>query len=118
MHPNFLDQIIVFQAVAELGSYAEAARRLNRQVSAISYAITNLETHLGLTLVDRGGYRAGLTEEGQALLGEVSVLPVEEVSWLFHHVVKAALWQLKMFEWPWTASRPELIGALPSGTRG
>ena len=74
MHPNFLDQIIVFQAVAELGSYAEAARRLNRQVSAISYAITNLETHLGLTLVDRGGYRAGLTEEGQALLGEVSVL--------------------------------------------
>lgn len=74
MHPNFLDQITVFHTVAELGSYAEAARHLNRQVSAISYAITNLENHLGLTLIDRGGYRATLTPEGQAMLGEANVL--------------------------------------------
>ncbi len=74
MHPNLLDQLAVFRTVADTGSFAEAARRLNRQVSAISYAVTNLETHLGLTLVDRASYRAGLTAEGRALLSDVDVL--------------------------------------------
>ena len=37
-------------------------------------------------------------------LGESTLLPLEEVLWLFHHVVKAALWQLKMNEWQLTAA--------------
>ena len=35
---------------------------------------------------------------------ESTLLPLEEVAWLFHHVVKAALWQLKMSEWQLTAA--------------
>ena len=30
--------------------------------------------------------------------GTASLLPLEEVLWLFHHVLKAALWQLKVSE--------------------
>lgn len=37
-------------------------------------------------------------------LGESTLLPLEEIAWLFHHVVKAALWQLKMSEWTLTAA--------------
>ena len=42
-------------------------------------------------------------------LGARSALPLEEVLWLFHHVVKAALWQLKVHEASWLAAdrRPE-----------
>ena len=31
-------------------------------------------------------------------LGESTLLPLEEILWLFHHVIKAALWQLKIAE--------------------
>jgi len=31
-------------------------------------------------------------------LGEATLLPLEEILWLFHHVIKAALWQLKISE--------------------
>jgi lycopene cyclase domain-containing protein len=37
-------------------------------------------------------------------LGAGTLLPLEEILWLFHHVVKAALWQLKMGEWSLTAA--------------
>ncbi len=66
-----LDQLRVFLAVVETGSFAGAARRLNRAVSVVSYAIGNLEAQLGLTLFDREGTRRPkLTVAGQAVLGE------------------------------------------------
>jgi len=37
-------------------------------------------------------------------LGAATLLPAEEIAWLFHHVVKAALWQIKMGEWRLTAA--------------
>ena len=49
--PN-LDQLQVFIAVVDEGGFAAAARKLNRAVSAISYAISNLEAQLGLVLGD------------------------------------------------------------------
>lgn len=36
-----LDQLTVFLAVVETGSFAAAGRRLGRATSAVSYAITN-----------------------------------------------------------------------------
>lgn len=66
-----LDQLRVFLAVVETGSFAGAARRLNRAVSVVSYAIGNLEAQLGVALFDREGTRRPkLTVAGRAVLGE------------------------------------------------
>ena len=50
-------------------------------------------------------------------LGAATLLPLEEVLWLFHHVVKAALWQLKMSEWSLTSATEGAPGPMPSGVR-
>jgi regulatory helix-turn-helix LysR family protein len=42
-----LDQLTVFLAVVESGSFAAARRRLGRATSAVSYSIANLEQQLG-----------------------------------------------------------------------
>jgi DNA-binding transcriptional LysR family regulator len=47
--PTF-DQPRVLIAVVEEGSFAAAARRLNRATSAITYTIGNLEAQLGIAL--------------------------------------------------------------------
>ncbi|WP_295524740.1 LysR family transcriptional regulator [Novosphingobium sp. Chol11] len=68
--PTF-DQLRIFLAIVDTGSFAAAGRRLNRAVSVISYGIANLETQLGLALFDREGTRRPqLTEAGRALLAE------------------------------------------------
>jgi len=66
-----LDQVAVFLAVAEAGSFAAAARRLGRATSVISYAIANLENQLGVALFLRAGTaRPKLTDAGQAILAD------------------------------------------------
>ena len=68
--PTF-DQLRIFLAVIETGSFAGAGRRLNRATSVISYGIANLEAQLGLLLFDREGTRKPkLTVAGQAVLAE------------------------------------------------
>jgi len=62
--PTF-DQLKIFLTIVETGSFAGAARKLNRAVSVVSYGIANLEAQLGLTLFDREGTRKPvLTEAG------------------------------------------------------
>ena len=69
--PTF-DQLRIFLCIVDSGSFAAAARRLNRAVSVISYGIANLEAQLGLTLFDREGTKKPqLTIAGRALLAEV-----------------------------------------------
>jgi DNA-binding transcriptional LysR family regulator len=63
-----LDQFAVFATVVGEGSFAAAARRMNRAQSAITYAIQKLEEQSGVQLFDRSAYRAELTEAGRALL--------------------------------------------------
>jgi len=68
--PTF-DQLRLFLAVVETGSFAAAGRRLNRAVSVVSYGIANLEAQLGVTLFERAGTRRPkLTEAGEAVLAE------------------------------------------------
>ena len=68
--PTF-DQLRIFLAVVETGSFAGAGRRLNRATSVISYGIANLEAQLGLSLFERQGTRKPrLTVAGQAVLAE------------------------------------------------
>jgi DNA-binding transcriptional LysR family regulator len=66
-----LDQIAVFLAIVETGSFAGAARKLGRAASVISYAIANLESQLGVTLFARAGTaRPQLTDAGRAILSD------------------------------------------------
>ena len=68
--PTF-DQLRLFLAVVETGSFAAAGRKLNRAVSVVSYGIANLEAQLGVTLFEREGTRRPqLTEAGKAVLAE------------------------------------------------
>jgi DNA-binding transcriptional LysR family regulator len=74
-----VDQLQVFLAAADHGSFSAAARALGRAQSLVSYAVQRLEEQVGLALFDRSGYRPVLTAAGQALLprarrivGEVS----------------------------------------------
>ena len=69
--PTF-DQLRIFLAVVDTGSFAGAGRKLGRAVSVISYGIANLEAQLGVALFDRAGTRRPvLTIAGRAVLAEV-----------------------------------------------
>ena len=66
-----LDQLRIFLAVEEEGSFGGAARRMGRAVSAISYGIAQMEAQLGVTLFEREGSRKpALTAAGRGLLAE------------------------------------------------
>ena len=66
-----LDQIRIFLAIVEHGSFGAAARALGRAVSAISYGVAQMEAQLGLILFEReGSRRPVLTDEGESLLAE------------------------------------------------
>jgi len=61
-------QIRTFYLVATLGTFAQAARRLNATQPAISARIAALEKELGARLFDRTGHRVALTPEGRSFL--------------------------------------------------
>ena len=66
-----LDQLRIFLAVAEEGSFGAAARRMGRAVSAVSYGIAQMEAQLGVTLFEReGSKKPVLTDAGEGLLPE------------------------------------------------
>jgi DNA-binding transcriptional LysR family regulator len=68
--PTF-DQLRVFLAVVETGSFTAAARKLHRATSVISYSIANLEDQLGVSLFDRESTRKPqLTDAGRAVLSD------------------------------------------------
>jgi DNA-binding transcriptional LysR family regulator len=64
-----IDQLRIFLAVVDEGTFNGAARRLGRAISVISYGVANLEAQLGVGLFDREGSRKPkLTEAGRAVL--------------------------------------------------
>src|ERR1700755_2274123 len=66
-----LDQIQVFLAIVESGSFSAAARKLSRAVSVVSYAIANLEAQLGVSLFARAGTaKPRLTDAGRAIVAD------------------------------------------------
>lgn len=62
-----LSALRAFAAYAERGSVQAAGAALNVSHAAISQQIRNLETHLGLGLLDRSGRAATLTLQGHQL---------------------------------------------------
>lgn len=65
--PLDLDQLQSFCAIADCGSFTEAARRVNKTQSAVSMQIKRLEERLGHALLSRDGRTVSLTQHGEAL---------------------------------------------------
>lgn len=65
-----LDQLCMFTAVVDSGSFSAAAKMLNISQPSISVAMKNLEEELNLTLLDRSSYRPTLTREGLEIFGQ------------------------------------------------
>lgn len=62
------DLLLIIDAIARHGSFAKAARELDRVPSAITYSVRRLEESLDVLLFDRSAHRARLTPAGDALL--------------------------------------------------
>lgn len=69
--PFFVDtlQLKSFVAIADTGTFGQAAAAVNRTQSALSLQIKKLEEQLGCELFDRTGRRVVLTPEGEVFLG-------------------------------------------------
>jgi DNA-binding transcriptional LysR family regulator len=74
-----LEELTAFAAVAELGNFAKAAKKIGRDASVISKRVSQLERRLGVSLLSRTTRRVALTEVGdlyyrriQAALGELA----------------------------------------------
>jgi DNA-binding transcriptional LysR family regulator len=69
-----LEQLRIFVAVAGLQHVTQAARELHLTQSAVSAAITALESRYAVRLFDRIGRRIALTEAGRAFLDEARAI--------------------------------------------
>lgn len=68
MHPKVsLEQWRTLVEVVEAGGYAQAAERLHKSQSSLTYAIQQLERNLGVKAFEIRGRKAALTEAGQVL---------------------------------------------------
>lgn len=69
--PFFVDtlQLKSFVAIAETGTFGQAAEAVNRTQSALSLQIKKLEEQLGCELFDRTHRRVALTPQGEIFLG-------------------------------------------------
>jgi DNA-binding transcriptional LysR family regulator len=63
-----LDTVAIFVAVAEIGGFAAAARRLRRSPAAVTRAVAQLEARLGVRLLNRTTRAVSVTEAGQRFL--------------------------------------------------
>lgn len=68
------DNVLVFLAVLDHGSFSAAARALSRVPSAVSMAIAHLEAELQLNLFDRSGREPRPTESARALEPQARLL--------------------------------------------
>lgn len=71
--PSF-DQLQMFVAAAETGSFSAAARQLGKGQSSVSLGIANLEIDFGVALFDRTTRKPGLTPDGERLLAHAQAV--------------------------------------------
>jgi len=68
-HPRVtLEQWRTLQAVIDHGGYAQAAEKLHRSQSSLSYTVAKLQQQLGMALLRIEGRKAVLTPAGEVLL--------------------------------------------------
>jgi len=75
-----LEQWRALQAVVDEGGYAQAARRLHKSQSAITYAVQKIESQLALKIFELSGRRARLTGGGEVLYRRAKALLEEAES--------------------------------------
>jgi DNA-binding transcriptional LysR family regulator len=69
-----LDQLRVFIAAVDEGSFSAAGRKLRRAQSVVSQTLANLEGQLGVKLFDRSARYPRLTAQGRSLLEDARVV--------------------------------------------
>ncbi|ELY5932563.1 DNA-binding transcriptional regulator YafC [Cronobacter turicensis] len=74
------DELIIFVAVVESGSFSRAAEQLNLVNSAVSRAVKKLEMKLGVSLLNRTTRQLSLTEEGERYFRRVQQVLQEMAS--------------------------------------
>jgi DNA-binding transcriptional LysR family regulator len=72
-----IHQLMCFDAVVTEGGFQAAAEKMRRAQPSVSAAVKNLESGLGLALLDRGGYRVSLTEPGKSFHARARILLAE-----------------------------------------
>lgn len=68
------EEIAIFVAVVESGSFSRAAEQLRQANSAVSRAVKKLESKLGVSLLNRTTRQLSLTEEGERYFRRVQVV--------------------------------------------
>ncbi len=63
-----MDCLRTFASIAELGTFARAAEKVGRSLSAVSLQIDRLEAQIGVGLFRKEGRRQVLTDEGERML--------------------------------------------------
>src|ERR1700750_2508471 len=76
-----LEQLRALQAVVEEGGYAQAAARLHKSQSTVTYAVQKIQRLLAVRVFEIRGRKAGLTESGQVLYRRARTL-LEEAAQL------------------------------------
>jgi DNA-binding transcriptional LysR family regulator len=71
--------MLVFSTVVDSGSFAGAAEALDRSPAAVSRQVAQLESRLGVRLLNRTTRRISLTDEGEVFLGRARQL-LEDLS--------------------------------------
>jgi len=69
-----LEQLKMLQAVIQSGSLQAASEQLFKTQPAISKGLKQLETSLGITLLDRSGYKLKLTQQGELIYQKALML--------------------------------------------
>src|SRR5579883_347290 len=85
-----IQQLVCFDAVVLEGSFQAAADKLRRTHPTVFTAVKNLEAQLGLTLLDRSGYRVSLTEAGRSFHARTRVF-LDELGLLRNHAQNLAM---------------------------
>ncbi|WP_054180562.1 DNA-binding transcriptional regulator YafC [Trabulsiella odontotermitis] len=68
------EEIAIFVAVVESGSFSRAAEQLDQANSAVSRAVKKLESKLGVSLLNRTTRQLSLTEEGERYFRRMQVV--------------------------------------------
>jgi DNA-binding transcriptional LysR family regulator len=85
-----LQQLECFDAVVSEGSFQAAAQKMRRAQPSVFAAVKNLETQLGLVLLDRSAYRVVLTEAGRSFHGRARLF-LRDLRALKDHATQLAM---------------------------
>lgn len=84
------EELAIFVAVVESGSFSRAAEQLGQANSAVSRAVKKLEMKLGISLLNRTTRQLSLTEEGERYFRRVQVI-LQEMAAAENEIIETRL---------------------------